>query len=168
MKRPIRIEIDVAYVPLTKGQEAMIDLADVDLVDGVNWYALNSPHRDGRQRSVYAVRMDGRKMIYMHRLIARAPDGLLVDHIDGDGLNNRRHNVRVATAGQNNQNKKIKCNNTTGVKGVIRDNTRGKFRAEIRVDKKAYTLGRFDKLEDAADAYARASAVLHGEFGRLE
>ena len=167
MKRPIRIEGDIAYVPLTHGYEAIINASDVPLVDGVNWYAMISYFRTGGIRTVYAARIVNRRGVLMHRLISRAPDGMQVDHVDGDGLNDRRENMRIATPSQNSQNQKVKGNNKTGVKGVCFDRARGKFRAEIRVDRKVFSLGRFDRLEDAASAYAKASAELHVGFGRL-
>ena len=162
--RPIRIEGDVAYVQLTKGYEAVIDVADVLLVASWNWAAIV------KRNAVYAVRTEtsGSKAqaIYMHRLLANDPDGLQVDHGDGNGLNNRRYNLRPATTSQNAQNRCKSARNTSGYKGVHR--ARGKWRARIVIDGVARSLGHHDTPEDAHKAYCAASAEIHGQFGRVQ
>jgi hypothetical protein len=85
--RPIRVEGNVAFVPLTKGRESVIDAADVHLVEGFNWFA----HVRGGGAYACSLRLSPkRKHIILHRIIMGDPDGLEIDHIDGDGLNNRR------------------------------------------------------------------------------
>ena len=164
--RPIRICGDVAFVPLTKGYESIIDSADVSLVDCYNWFALpiNS--------TVYAARSDysGKKMrmVYVHRTIMGEPDGLQVDHRDGGGLNNRRGNLRVATSSQNMRNRRISSSNTSGFKGVYLSKTIGKWCAQITISHKQKHLGTFTSPEEAHAAYCRASEQYHGEFGRTE
>ncbi len=162
MTRAIRIEGDIAYVPLTKGYEAVIDAADVPLVDGQRWSALV------KRNGIYAVRtvISGQDStaLYMHRLLAGDPSGLQVDHADGNSLNNRRSNLRPATVSQNAQNRGTSARNTSGYKGVHR--SRGKWRARIVIDGASRCLGRHDTPEAAHAAYCKASAELHGEFGR--
>lgn len=164
--RQIRIEGNLAYVPLTQGYEAIIDAADVPLVEGFNWCASVAGNR------VYAVRgvvLDGKAAtIWMHRVIMSPPDHVLVDHRDGDGMNNRRKNLRIATKTQNNRNTRKGKNNTSGFKGVSWDGWHGKWRAFITVDRKRHTLGCHSTAEEAHAAYCEASARLHGEFGRTE
>ena len=89
-----------------------------------------------------------------------------VDHIDGDGLNNRRGNLRLATAGQNQHNKGLQRNNTSGFKGVRWRSDKGKWVARIDKDGKRRHLGYFDTVEGAHSAYVAASMAIHGEFGR--
>lgn len=93
--RTIRVEGNIAYVPLTHGHEAIIDACDASLVDAFNWYARVRPH------TVYAVRTTRSGMVKrdsrMHRAIMGDPDGFEVDHINGNGLDNRRDNLRLAT-----------------------------------------------------------------------
>lgn len=170
--RPIRVEGNVAHVSLTKGYEAIIDAADVPLVEGYNWSAIVKTRRNGTIRAVYAMRGSrsggSSRSIYMHRIIAGTPSDLEVDHRDGDGLNNRRANLRNDTAQQNRCNQRVNTANTSGVKGVHYDAQTGKWRASIGAQGLTLRLGRFASLEEAASAYAVASADIHGEFGRTE
>jgi len=90
-----------------------------------------------------------------------------IDHIDGDRMNNRILNLRAASRSENQHNKRIYRNNTSEFKGVswlARDNL---WRARIGIDGKRKRLGDFATIEEAAEAYAKASAELHGEFSRL-
>jgi hypothetical protein len=161
--RPIRIEVDVAYVTLTKGYEAIIDAADVPLVEGWNWYASVNGN------AVYGKTKKGSKgvTITMHRVIMGNPDGFEIDHIDGNGLNNRKSNLRLATHCENNRNRKINKNNTSGFKGVTWDNKTAKWRAKIMLNYVTRSLGYFDTPAAAYAAYVAASEKLHGEFGRV-
>lgn len=167
--RPVRIDGDVAYVTLTKGYVALIDAADVPLVDGVCWQALVGP------KTVYAMRMGPRpqrKGILMHRVLMGDPEGLEIDHIDGNGLNNRRRgkakNLRIASQAENRQNSCIRRHNTSGLKGVSFHKPLGKWRAQIAKDGKNMHIGLFGCITAAHLAYAKASAKLHGEYGRLK
>jgi hypothetical protein len=162
--RTIRVEGDVAYIPLTKGYEAVIDAADVHLVSGCNWYANTDGHTVYAQRGAYA---DGvQKTTRLHRVLMSVDDGLLVDHRDGDGLNNRRSNLRVATRAQNNRNQRLVVRNSSGFKGVSWDKHERKWQAQIRMNNKTHNLGRYRTPEDAHAAYCEASTRLHGEFAR--
>ncbi len=165
--RPIRVENNVAYVPLTQGYEAVIDAADVPLVSGVNWYALN------KGNAVYAgrkQRLGGPKQdtVYMHRVIVNAPSGFDVDHKDSNGLNNRRCNLRVAAHCENARNLKKSRRNTSGYKGVSWKRNVKKWQAQIKVDGRVIALGYFLHPEDAHAVYKVASVLYHGQFGRAE
>ena len=166
--RFIRIDGDVAYVPISKGYEVVIDAADVGLIEGPAWRAVV---RSGG-KNVYASRFEwtnkARVYVLMHRLILGAPRGLHVDHIDGNGLNNRRSNLRIATVAQNQQNGRLRVDNASGVRGVHWDQSSRKWAVNIRAAGKRHYLGMFSEIDDAAAAYAKASANLHGEFGRLK
>lgn len=166
--RPIRIEGDVAYVPLTKGYEAIIDAADVPLVSGYCWCAQETRRRDGTLGPVYARRnsMHGEK--YMHRLLVPSQGDLEVDHADGDGLNNRRSsNLRLATPHQNRCNTGLRSNNTSGVKGVSWHAQRGKWVAQLSAGRGGAYLGLFDDIEAAKAVVEAARKELHGAFARL-
>lgn len=168
--RPFRVEGKIAYIQLTKGYEAMIDAADLPLVSANKWFAQEAYYGDGSVRAVYAlrqIRIKGKLTpIRLHRVITDARDGLEVDHINGDGLDNRRSNLRVCTKAQNQQNARIRRDNTSGYKGVIWYKRYAKWSAHIRSNGKLQNLGYFRCPTAAAVAYAKASATLRGEFGR--
>lgn len=93
----------------------------------------------------------------------RIPDGLEIDHIDGDASNNRIANLRISDRYENNVNKGLTARNTTGVRGVRRVSG-GKWEARIRVRNHVIGLGRYRTMGEAALCYAKASIKYHGEF----
>jgi len=104
------------------------------------------------------------KRILMHRLILQAPKGMLVDHIDHNGLNNTRDNLRLATRSQNGYNARLSKGNTSGVKGVYWCNTYQKWAAHIHTPEKRYHVGYFTTLEEATEATRLRRLELHGKF----
>lgn len=112
--RSIEIEGDVAIVELTRGQVALIDAADVELVSSYRWYATLNV-----QGGYYAAATANRRTIYMHRLIADCPAGKHVDHIHHDTLDNRRSQLRILNPQENMQNRRAAYRSSrTGVRGV--------------------------------------------------
>lgn len=169
-KRPIEIDGETGVVILTKGYTAIIDASDADAVGQWNWTAHTVKSPCGSVRSVYAVRRIGKsgKRVFMHRFLIDAEEGFCVDHADGDSLNNRRGNLRLATMSQNQMNKKRSASSRSGVKGVYYDPRRSKWVSRIKVSGIRKHLGEFDLLGDAARAYACASKKMHGDFGRTD
>jgi hypothetical protein len=151
-------------IPLTKGYVALVSEGDYERVNAFKWRALVGTH------NIYAVRSvrdkANRYTVLMHRFITDASPGLQIDHIDGDGLNNTRSNLRLATHAQNGQNSRKQVNNTSGYIGVSREG-KSKWRAQIRVDGSKTYLGSFETAEEAAEARDRAARKLHGEFAVL-
>jgi hypothetical protein len=94
-------------------------------------------------------------------------DGYQIDHINGDGLDNRIENLRLATSSQNNRNRKTAKNSTTGIRGVCWDAARNKWMAHISVNGKFHNLGRFDSLAVARCVRRRAEVQLFGEFSSI-
>lgn len=160
--KPIRIDGDIAYVTLTSGCEAIIDVSDVGLVSEFNWYTRKSRKTMYAAKNIYG----SRSSIGLHRFLLGDPKGLEVDHIDMNGLNNRRENLRVATRKQNAANTKTPKNNTSGYKGVSWSNGAKKWAAQICVDGKNIKLGTFSDPKDAYLAYCDAVCRYRGEFGR--
>lgn len=161
--RAIRIEGDVAYLTLTRGYEAMIDVADIGLVDDANW-SVFTPH--GRN-NIYADRRSPTRAL-LHRVIMGLP-GMQVDHINGNGLDNRRCNLRLVTHSENQINRVGKqANNTSGIKGVSWSKKLGKWQATIQADNAQKHLGFFSDKMEAKRAYDDAAEVLHGAFVRRE
>lgn len=145
-----------ARVPLTRGLAAIIDADDLMHVCGRKWQA--HARRDGK--GYYAVDSSGTRM---HRLLMGPGDGQIVDHIDGDGLNNTRKNLRIGTQSQNCVNRKT----TPGryMRGVRKWKRR--WKASIKVGNKQKHLGIFASELEAHEAYLKASKELHGDWQPL-
>jgi len=163
--KPIRIEGGIAYVTLTRGYTAIIDAADAPLVAGFNWSAMTTSGLIYAQRKDYS--SDKPRTVLMHRAIMDEPNGLEIDHIDCNGINNQRANLRVATRSQNMCNRRLSGKNSSGLKGVTWYKRGGKWAAQIFANKQRIHLGYHATPEAAHEAYAEASARLHGDFGRL-
>lgn len=174
MKLPIlRNEIELlpgglARVQLTQGQACLIDLADLPLVARYRWHAICCRRRKLWYAST-AVYDRGKQLRFqMHQLIAGTIGKghlALVDHKNGDPLDNRRCNLREATHGQNNANRA--AYSTSGFKGVYRSRNGRRWVARIRHEKHRRHLGVYDTPEAAADAYNTAARELFGDFARL-
>lgn len=167
MSREPRIVGDLAYVPLNHGLEAIVGLADLPLVQDRTWTA----HKNGG--TVYPVtpmrRPDGgRSLTNISRVILGLDRGdpRQGDHINGNGLDNRRSNLRVVSKSQNQANSATSRSGTSRYKGVSWDKTRGKWCAQIKVDGKQTSLGRFTVETDAAHAYDVAAIEAWGEYAR--
>lgn len=102
----------------------------------------------------------------MHRFILGVSGRLLVDHKNGDGLDNRKQNLRCATNAQNLCNRGKNSNNTTGYKGVSYYRRTGRYAANIGAGHKRF-LGYFDTAEEAHKAYSEAAYKLHGDFAKV-
>ena len=152
-------------IELTKGKVALVDDDDFDELskhkwcvskDGNNFYAIRSIKIDGKKRTVK-----------MHRVIMQTPKGMDTDHIDHDGLDNRKENLRICTHTENLMNTGKYKNNVSGYKGVSWDNSRSKWKSQIKFNKKIIILGRFTDKEEAYKAYCEAAKKYHGEFNNL-
>jgi hypothetical protein len=145
-------------IKLTKGKVAKVDTDDYQLLNNFKWCA----------DSIYASTRDPatKKKISMHRFLMGDTKGKQVDHIDGDGLNNQRKNLRLVTASQNQQNRGKPKNNSTGFKGVYFQKTSKKWYAQIQINKKHIHLGIFDSKENAHNAYCKASTIYHKIYAK--
>lgn len=161
--RPAIIQGDIAFIPLTRGLCAAIDTADLPLVNGRAWFA-TSPPKCG---SVYAVFNSYGKPTRMHRLILGVTDpSIVIDHIDCNGLNNRRSNLRLSLSQRHNcANRLMSAKNTSGFKGVSWYPLKGKWHAQIGRGGKAH-IGYFDNSHEAARAYDAAAIERYGEFAK--
>lgn len=145
----------MAKLLLSAGRFALVDDADFDWLNQWKW--TYSGHG-------YAHRGDNGKKIYMHKLITGWDR---TDHIDEDGLNNQRYNLRESSAAENGRNRGKNRNNSTGYKGVFPQSGTDYFFARIVVDRKPIYLGAFKTSIDAALAYNEAAIEYHGEFAKL-
>jgi hypothetical protein len=153
-------------IPLTQGKVALVDEADFEWVSQWKWHARYCPNR----KSFYAARADRSKGKYINVVLHRELMGLpygdkrQADHINHDTLNNQRSNLRVCTAAQNAQNRRIRLDGKSGYKGVSFDKQSGKWKASIRLNGALRNLGRFDSPNKAHDAYCIAAAEHFGAF----
>lgn len=149
----------VEEIPLTRGMVAVVDAADYHIVAPFRWYA-HKGRRTWYARADVGGRSN-RKRIYMHRLLCAGP---VVDHRDGDGLNNTRSNLRPATDSLNQANRRKVAGTSSRFKGVTFDAARGKWSAQISVGGQHYNLGRFDDELLAAAHYDVAARIHFGQF----
>jgi len=156
---------NVCYIPLTQGRFAVIDAEDFPHISQYNWRC----KLDGNTYYAYTTRsVKGRqRKIFMHRLILNAPRNKLVDHIDGNGLNNRKANLRLCNHKQNGWNRRPNSRGYSKYKGVSWHKGNKKWRAAIRKSYKLTHLGYFDSEIEAALAYDKKAKELFGEFAYL-
>lgn len=114
----------------------------------------------------YAARRDGNKTMQMHRFIMQPSDEMEVDHINGHKLDNRRCNLRLATRTQNNANRRISSNNTSGYKGVSWNKKLNLWMVYVKLDRKKFVKYAKTK-EEAAVKYNQMASSLFGEYARL-
>lgn len=150
----------VCCIPLTKGKHALVDLEDFDRVNRNKWTAYYTGCK------WYAGRTQKGKSIRMHRQIMHARKGQIVDHADGNGLNNCKSNLRFCTVGQNNCNRRP-GGKSSRYKGVYFDKCRHHFYAVVQYRGKQREFGPFDNEIDAARAYDRMALQYHGAFAYL-
>ena len=148
-------------IPLTRGKFALVDAEDYYQLSKFQWYAKYSGS------TFYAARNHAGKSVKMHREILASPDHLLVDHIDRNGLNNRKSNLRFCTSSQNLCNTVSIRGSSSRYKGVCWHKREKQWVASIQFNKKSYYLGDFDNEIDAAKAYDKKAKVLHGQFACL-
>lgn len=156
-------------IPLTKGKFAIVDAVDADL-DKFRWVT----RIGGSKKINYAGRdTNNRIRVTMHRIIMSRVLGRdllsteMIDHINTDGLDNRRCNLRLATGSQNRANQSIQRNNTSGYKGVTYRKDTGKWIAQTKINGKRVHIGcAFDTAEEAHEAYCKKMVELHGDFFR--
>lgn len=156
------------YITLTQNQVAIVDDEDYEMLMRHKWYAFK-----GTAKTFYArtnVRCPEAKSrqqnIKMHRVIMNYPESK-IDHINGNGLDNRKCNLRLCNQSQNKQNMDKRIDNTSGFKGVTYCKRNKKFIAQIFVNNYNKNLGAYICKEDAARAYDLAAAKYFGEFARL-
>lgn len=141
-------------VPVGKDAFAIVDDEDFELVTKYVWQAMNSGDHD----HVYAV-----ARLRMHRLVIDAPPGLMVDHINGDTLDNRKSNLRLATNAQNQQNTRSR-KGSSRYKGVGYSKRKKKWRGGFVFEGKYHYCGEFKDEEDCARAVDKKRREVAGHF----
>lgn len=156
------------------GYEVLVDKEDYDEIKGMKWYISPYHHKKDGKMSLYVECgtysvFNGKSIqhkIRLHRFLmgCLTNDGKIVDHIDGNTLNNQRSNLRICSAEGNAQNRGKNVNNSSGYKGVTWDKVNRKWMAQVQHKGKSIKLGRFNTPEEAHQAYIRKVVELHGEF----
>lgn len=150
-------------IKLTQGKVALVDDADFERMNSVKWFASKIRH------VFYAhtkVNENGkRRNQSMHKALTGYNQ---TDHIDGNGLNNQRSNLRECSNSENAQNARISLRNNSGTKGVCWDPVSRKWLAQIRLNRRRYFVGRYASIDKASKAIQARRRELHGEFARDE
>ena len=149
-------------IKLTFGKYAIVDADDYGWLGQYNWCTV----KKSQTWYAYTFTIDG-KRLSMHRLVTNAPKRMLVDHINHNGLDNRKPNLRLCTHQQNQRNKRPQRGGSSKYKGVSWCKSRMKFRAMIWNNGKSIYLGSFESEIDAAKAYDKKAKELFGEFAYL-
>ena len=147
-------------IKLTQGKYAIIDDEFYEEVSKYKWHFGNG----------YAKRKNPSfkpKLFGMHHVVLPLQKGLMIDHINGNGLDNRRANLRLVTKSQNMMNRGKQINNKSGYMGVCWHKQHGRWRAYIKVNKKQISLGLYDTLKEAAKAYNEGAKKYHREYAYL-
>ena len=159
--------MSVVEIQLSQGLVGLIDEEDAEFVLRWKWYAIRSKHTFYVIRNHPASEDRGRQTVRLHRELLKAPEVMEVDHINGNGLDNRRCNIRLATCAQNSRNRRSLIGSTSHYLGVSWHKTNLRWQAQIQAEGRQIHLGVFVDEVDAAKAYDDAARLYHGEFARL-
>lgn len=157
------IEVDVS-TPTHTVAVMKISRADWEYIKSLGVGRANA-YRLNEHSCLYVATRIKQKFTAVHRLLF--PNAVRLDHANGDGLDNRRENIRVCTAAQNSWNSKVRVDNTSGNKGVTFVRSTGRYMARIGVAGSRICLGTFPTMSEASAAYNEASVRFHGEFSYI-
>lgn len=162
-------------IQLTRGKVTIVDDGDYEWLNQFKWnaarYFKNGKELWYAQRGTWDKVNKKRSGVQMQRFIMGVVGqgrSVIIDHADGDGLNNRRINLRKTNQGGNSRNCRMSRRNKSGYRGVSFHKGEGKWRAYISVNKVNIFLGWHDTAEQAAEAYRAAALQHHGELARVE
>ena len=143
----------------TQGKWVTVDDEDYEHLSNFKWHF--APPGYARRHNGF-----GNNCVLMHRDILNLKGNEQCDHINGDGLDNRRKNIRPCRPSENYKNRKVNKNNTSGKKGVTWHKCANKWQAMIMFNGRQIYLGKFKDLDEAANAYKKAEKLYYKEFAR--
>lgn len=148
-------------IKLTQNKFALVDDEDFEYLNQWKWHLSDGGYARRTQHIHLGVRKYSSERIFMHRVINKTPNGSLTDHINRDKLDNRRANLRTGNKSLNSINRDKQSNNKSGHKGVHWDAWSGKWRAELKINYKKVSLGRYLNKEDAIMARKEGEEKYH-------
>ena len=166
--RRVRYGYAFRLIRMAQPQYAKVDPADYKRLRGYEWSAKKGGNSFYARRCVAGSKGKKETLIYIHQEIIKVPEGMVIDHINHDGMDNRTANLRAATYSQNLCNRKKRSGAMySKYKGVHWHKLNKRWAARITFKKKTINLGYFSNEIDAAKAYDRAARKYHGEFASL-
>ena len=164
---PGDLDILARTIPLTREKMALVDADDYEMLATHRWHC---------SKFGYAIRfakkgergVNEKRVIWMHRVIAKPPTDMYVDHVNGNRLDNRKSNLRICTHAENCRNHSAKSKTPSGRRGVHFHKKSQKWTAWIRKDYKSIYLGLFQNIQDAVDARRAAEVKYHQDFKSRE
>ena len=159
----------VKKIKLTQGKSALVDDEDFDYLNQWKWHVDSNGYAVHSKHCYLGYKKYKNTCIYLHRAVLKAQAGQMIDHKDGNRLNNQKQNLRFCSPSQNVANKKNQKNKITSIyRGVdYNPRFRKKWRTRIQKDRYQIEIGRFDNEYNAALAYNNKARELFGEFARI-
>jgi hypothetical protein len=153
----------IEIIRLSKDYFTIIDSEDLPRVSKYKWHT-TTVNKYNKPRAVCSFK--GRKTLKLSRLIMNAPDNMVVDHINGNPLDNRKCNLRICSQRENMLNRNLNRNNKSGYKGVSWSKRDNKWLSELQTNNKSYYLGIYKDKIEAAKAYDKKAIEFFGEYAK--